>query len=348
VDLAAAARARLAAQGLVELAADPVAAVRRLLAVQAQVHAAPLFAIAARTAPVAPRSAIEAAFAGGALVRTWAMRGTLHVVAAEDVGALLGVTGDRMLAALRGPRRRAGVSDEMLAAARSVAECALGAAGLLRPELLAAFAAAGLDPGANRGYHLILGLAAQGVLHLGAREGGQYRVLASAGRIPEGPDDQDAALPELAIRYLAGHGPASERDLAWWAGVPLTWARRAIAEAPGLERVEIDGAPAWRLAGSPDPAPSEAVHLLPAFDELVMGYADRAALLRGHPLSVLVPGRNGSFLPMVTVDGRLVGTWSASGQAPRVHPLEPLPSAVAEKAERQGEAWAAWSGVAQP
>jgi Winged helix DNA-binding domain len=343
MDVRTAALLRVRAQGLERGEPNPAAAVRRLLAVQAQDVVSPLAAIALRTRPEAGRSSVEAAFADGRLVRSWTMRGTLHVVAAEDVGWLLALTGARTLAAGRTVRARLGIDDAALDAAQAVAEAVLPVGGLRRGDLLAAFSAAGLDPAGNRGYHLLLALAARGVLHIGGRDGGQYRFHPSAGVLPA-PEalEQDEALARLAVRYLAGHGPATDRDLAWWAAIPVTWARRAIdAAAAGLLRVEIDGRTAWTAADADGPAEPDQVVALPAFDELLLGYADRAAVLGPHPLEAIVPGRNGRFLPVVVHDGRVVAVWDAR-DGPRVRPLEPLPAALLERAEAAAARRADW------
>ena len=316
---------------------------RRLLAVQAQDVVAPLQAIAARVEETPGRAQVEAAFADGRLVRTWSMRGTLHVVAAEDVGWLLALTGDRTLAAARTVREREGVTAALLGRAAAVVD-AMPADGLRRPDLLAAFAAAGVDPSGSRGYHVILALAASGMLHVRARNGTQYRLHRSAGVLPVSPPlDPDEALAELATRYLAGHGPASAADLAKWAGLPVTAARRGIAAAgDALEAAALlDGMPAWRTTGAREAAAVGSVLALPAFDELVVGYASRSPALRDLALSALAPTSNGRFLPFVAVDGRVVATWRADA-SPRVTPLVPVAPDDLERAESAAATWSAW------
>lgn len=336
------ARLRLRAQGLVDGAPTPTQAVRRLLAVQGQDVAAPLAAVAQRTAPVAPRHAVDAAFAEGALVRTWTMRGTLHVIAPEDVAWLLSLTGARMLAQSRTIRLKEGVDDAELDRARSVVEWVLPDAGLPRPELLRRLDEAGVPTAGNRGYHVLTALAAQGVVHVGARDGTQYRFHPSAGRLPAFDLDRDAALARLAVRYVTGHAPATERDLAFWAGITLTDARRAVAAAGAdLETVDVDGVPHLVPAGFDSvPPPPGAVHALPAFDELLIGYTDRAAVLGPHPLDRLVPAKNGRLLPFVALDGRVVGSWDVRTGA--VDSFEPLDADARERAERAAADAAAW------
>jgi hypothetical protein len=121
---------------------------------------------------------------------------------------------------------------------------------------------------------------------------------------PQGPIDRDVALAELARRYLVGHGPADERDLARWAGLPLRDARAGLA-AVGSELVERpDGLVdlAKRAAVEPLPAP----RLLGAFDPLLLGWTSREDIVGPHKTLVT---NNGLFRPFALVGGRAVSTW---------------------------------------
>ena len=121
------------------------------------------------------------------------------------------------------------------------------------------------------------------------------------------------ALAELTLRYFRGHGPATIRDLAWWAGITLGDARTGAAMvASELVEERIGGEP-YLMAGDAASAPSgrPSVHLLPAFDEYLLGYTDRRLVLDLEHASAIVPGNNGVFMPMIIAGGRAVGTWKA-------------------------------------
>lgn len=335
---------RLLAQGFTDGAFDPVDAVRRLLALQAQEAVAPLAAVALRTSPRPSRSAVEAALADGRLVRTWSQRGTLHVLAPEDVPWLLTLTGPRMAAASRGVRLREGVTDADVTRAAELVRDLVPAEGVRRPDLLAGLADAGFAVGGNAGYHLLVALAVAGVLVIGARDT-QYRFHRAADRLPPGERlDRDEALARLAARYALGHGPVTDRDLAFWAGITLTDARRGFAAA-GLAQVSSADATLWATPDLLDAAPprTPVVSAIPPFDELVIGYADRRPLLGPHPLERIAPDRNGRFLPTALVDGRLVGTWSP-GPPPQLATLTPLPAAVLSRIEAAVQDQAVWPG----
>ena len=130
------------------------------------------------------------------------------------------------------------------------------------------------------------------------------------------PVDRDAALAELARRYLAGHGPAGDRDLARWAGLPLRDARAGLsAIASELEQRE-DGL--VDLAGRPAPAEMPPPRLLGPFDPVLLGWTSREPILGPHKGIVTV---NGLFRPFALVGGRAAATWRmADGEVA----LEPL------------------------
>jgi hypothetical protein len=134
--------------------------------------------------------------------------------------------------------------------------------------------------------------------------------------------DRDEALGELALRYLRSHGPASDADLARWAGIALSEARRgrAICGA-ALATIEIGGRTYHldpetldREPGGFAP-PATRVLLLPGFDEYLLGYGDRSAVLAPEHADRIVPGGNGLFRPTIVVDGKVVGTWSRTARA---------------------------------
>jgi hypothetical protein len=159
-----------------------------------------------------------------------------------------------------------------------------------------------------------------------------------------GPE-RDAALAELARRYLAGHGPATERDLAYWAGLPLRDARvglHAIAgELAVLDHGLVD------LAAGGERARRTGVRLLPVFDAYLLGWKDRAfAIPSDHVPKVYMGGLIG---PAATVDGRVVGTWRAVRRADRLaldlELFAPLPPRAAAGLRREREDVARFEGL---
>jgi hypothetical protein len=152
---------------------------------------------------------------------------------------------------------------------------------------------------------------------------GHVRPPSCPGRPPSDVDPEEA-LARLAARYLTGHGPATARDLAAWAGVPLGTARRAFAlVAEQVVPFDRDGDPDLvDLRDRERPAPLPPPRLLGPFDPLLHGWRDRSPVV-GRQRQVVTT--NGLFRASALVDGRVVGTWRLSGGVVTIEPLEPVP-----------------------
>ncbi len=313
---------RLVAHGLVgaDTSTAPVDAVRRMLAVQAQDLPGALTSVALRTG-ARDRAAVVAALDAGDLVRSWPMRGTLHLVASVDLPWLLPLAGPRMEARSAARRRELGLDGRTLALAGEVAGSVLAdGAALSRAELSAAWERAGIGTADGRGYHLLVHLAQTGAVCLGPTapdRPGEQLVVACDGWLPtpSAHVDREEAVAELAWRYLSSHGPATVADLARWASLPVTEVRRGVAAARDrLACVAVDGVEHLMDPTTPDRLAAcredaRRVLLLPGFDEFLLGYADRDAVLAPEHAERIVPGRNGVFRPTVVLDGRVVATW---------------------------------------
>jgi hypothetical protein len=296
-------------------------AVRWLTAVQAQDYVGALAAVTLRTDG---GEGVEAALDGGDVVRSWPMRGTLHLVPAEDLGWMLALTTNRLLAGAARRRAQLGIDDAMVARAGELAHEALTGRSLSREELMAVWRHAGLLGVAQRGYHLLWTLSQQGLTVFGPTDGGQQRLvlLAEWVRRPRRLEAEEA-LGEWALRYFRSHGPATRKDFQWWTKLTAKEAAAGVALArASLESVEVDGvehlmdpATPERLAAARRAA--RAVHLLPGFDELLLGYQDRRASLPPEFADRVVPGGNGMFRPMVVAGGKVVGTWRWTGRGSR-------------------------------
>jgi hypothetical protein len=309
---------RLTALGIAAPDAEsPVAAVRHLLALQAQDYAGALCSIGLRT-PGATASSVEAAHHAGDIVRSWPFRSTLHFVAAEDLGWMLALTADRELAKAAGRHRELQLDAADFDRAERIARDRLRGGGRLeRRDLLAAFVEEGLGVDGQRGAHLLGRLAQSGVAVLCGQN--TWTLLDDHVRNPRHLDREES-LSEIARRYLNARGPATDRDLAWWTGLTLTDARAAIASVDDeFDRLEADGI-TYRLRPGLEDAAS-GIQLLPGFDEYLLGYGDRGAPLAGRPQTDVVPGNNGMFLPTIVVNGEIVGTWRRTVRAKGVEVL---------------------------
>lgn len=330
-------RMRLASLGLTRPRGGVAATVAGLLALQAQDLRQAEWAIGSRI-PGGTVGDVWAAFAAAEVVRAWPMRGTLFVLAPADLRLLLSLTAERQMRTAQPRHRQLGITDDDVDRAAEVARAELaGRAALTRPELGACWSAAGLDVDGQRLPHLYGRLAQQGLLCLGPARGGtpggpvQAFVLLDEWAPGEPPADRAGAVAEVVRRYLAGHGPATERDLAWWSGLTLTEVRAGFAAVRDeLTEVRCGDAVLWTL-GDPPPAEPDGVRALAGFDELLLGVTDRSHVLAPERFAEVVPGGNGVFFPMLVDDGEVVGTWKrvvVRGRATaQVSPFHEVPGA---------------------
>lgn len=320
-------RARLAAQLLAgPPARDPVAVCERLLAVQGQDPRAVRLAVRARTRGLTAADVDRALTEDRSLVITWLNRGTLHLIRREDLPWLHVLTAPRHVTAIMRRLAQEGVEDPDRGVA--AVERALAAEGPLpRERLRERVAAAGVRTERQALIHVLALAAARGLIVRGPMVGKQHAYVLWRDWLGDPPPvDRDAALAELARRYLAGHGPADDRDLARWAGIALRDARAGLGAIAGelVERggelVDLAKRPAAPPAALPPP------RLLGGYEPVLLGWVSRADIVGPHRDRVTVEGLFRSF---AMVEGRAVATWRLQGGAVELSPLEPLAPAVA-------------------
>jgi hypothetical protein len=280
-------------------------------AVQAQDYPGALWAVGLRTHNAAEKD-IEQAIRERTIIRTWTLRGTLHIVAAADIRWLLDLLGPRLLAGARGRHQQLGLDDTIFKTARDILVHALqGGRQLQRDEIFTLLEGASISTAGQRGYHILWRLAVEGLLCFGARRGKQPTFSLLDEWVPLAKKiDRDQALAEFARRYFTGHGPATLQDFVWWSGLTGTQARIGLdLVGAGLENTIIAGQTYWFPGSLPAvKEPSPAVHLLPAFDEYIVAYRDRAPVLEATRVKQAISS-NGIFYPTLVVDGRAGGTW---------------------------------------
>lgn len=334
-----------------EREAAPADVARRLLAVQAQDFAAGCWALAVRTTG-ATRADVLADLDAGRIVRSWPMRGTLHFVPPEDLRWMLGITTARMLAGLTARHRQLELESGDFARARDLVVAALsGGRSIGRAELMELWEDAGIATAGQRGYHLIYFLAQTGVLCWGPTLRTQQALVLLDEWAPTTRHlEPDEAWGEFLLRYLQGHGPATIKDFVWWTKGTVAGAKTGLAVlGDAVTTLEVDGIPYLVTAELADRAAStpqsrrerDAVELLPAFDEYLLGYQDRRAVLDDEHFERIVPGGNGVFQPTIVARGRVVGTWRrpAGDGTVDLQPFEPLTASQERAAARSAEAY---------
>lgn len=302
---------RLTAQGLSgEPLRSPEAVAERLLAVQGQDPRGARLAVRARTEGVGAADVDRALSEDRSLLITWLNRGTLHLVRSEDYPWLHALTTPTHFASCRRRLQQEGVSERAAERAMETVEKTLAEEGpMAGGDLRARLTEAGVPTGGQAFIHLMFLAAALGILVRGPMLGRQHAYVLVRDWLGEPkPVDRTRAVAELARRYLVGYGPADDRDLARWAGLPLRDARAGLgAIASELEQRE-DGL--LDLQGRTDPESLPPPRLLGAYDPLLLGWTSRDEVVGPHKMLVTI---NGIFRPFALVDGRAVATWRLAG-----------------------------------
>lgn len=289
----------------------PAETVSWLGAVQAQDYQASLWAVGLRTQD-ATEATIERALADTTIVRTWPMRGTLHFVAASDVRWMLALLTPRVVAGSARRMQQLELDEAVVARSEEVFASALqGGEQRTREEMYQLLEGAGISPSGQRGYYLLWRAAQDGLICFGARSDKQQTFALLDEWVPPTRSlVRDEALAELALRYFTGHGPATLPDFVWWSGLTVSDARAGLEMArPRLARQVAADQTYWLAPSTPAAGgESRSAYLLPAFDEYLVGYKDRSAVLDPSYAKRAQPG-GGMLSPTVVLDGQVVGSW---------------------------------------
>ncbi|MFE7844053.1 winged helix DNA-binding domain-containing protein [Microbacterium sp. NPDC057407] len=347
MDAATVRRDRLRSHRLSAPAGSVADAAAHMLATQGQEFWGGRWALAARTEGAVTVRDVDAAFDRGEIVRSWTMRGTIHVIPARDLAWVLGVTGERQARQAAGVRRAESIDEAELARAERLAGAALaGGNRLTRKELFAVFEGGGVSTARQRGYHLLVALSLRGVVCQGPvvpREGGPTReqyVVRFDEWVTEGASPADP-LAEFFVRYIDGHGPAGPRDFAWWSGLPVGMAREAAAAASDrLTLVADEPEPQYVTVSVAPSAAAPEVVALPPFEEYYLSYADRTVPCAPEFLRAIGPSMNGIVRPIIVARGEVIGVWTHSVAVGR-HADDPIPELFRADAATDAEVAAA-------
>jgi hypothetical protein len=280
-------------------------------AMQAQDYAGAKWSIGLRL-PDATDETVEQAIANKTIIRTWPMRGTLHFVAAEDVRWLLELLTPRIVAQSARRHKQLGLDEAIfLQSYKALVKAMQGGQQLTREEAYEALEQAGISTIGQRGYGILQRAGMDKLICFGVRRDKQPTFVLLDEWLPSSKTfAREEALAEVAQRYFTGHGPATIADFMWWTGLPAAEARAGLEMAkPQLISETIEGQTYWLSPHKPTLKPDpDTVYLLPGFDEYLLGYKDRSAVLEAQYVPYIWPG-GGMFSPTVVLDGRVVGAW---------------------------------------
>jgi len=307
-------------------ARDAVAVTHALLAIQGQDARGARLAIRPRSCGLSAADVDRALSDQRSLVITWLNRGTLHLVCSEDYWWLFELTTPPLHSANRRRLAQEGVSEAAAERGVKVIERSLSESGpLTRMELKECLEAAGIPTAGQALVHLLMLSTLRGLTVRGPMRDAQHAYVLVRDWLGEPVRvNRETALGELARRYLIGHGPADDRDLARWAGLLL----RDVRAGLGMISTELeqrgDGLVTLRSRATP-PGPLPPPRLLGQFDPLLMGWRSRLPILGEHQSIVTT---NGLFRAFALVDGRALATWRMANGRVEIEPLQKISARV--------------------
>ncbi|HYG21033.1 MAG TPA: winged helix DNA-binding domain-containing protein [Ohtaekwangia sp.] len=285
--------------------------IRWMGCLQAQEYASVKWAIGNRVENITDAD-VEKAFNAGHILRTHVLRPTWHFVLPEDIRWMLRLSAARLKATARSMHRKLGIDEKVLRRSNSLIAKALETEPFLTRGVLQGILQKGKVITDDIRLGLLLFNAEQDeIICSGPRQGKQftYSLLDKQVTRPKSLPHEEA-LAEIGRRYFLSRGPATLQDLAWWAGLTSSDAKKSLEMNNGhLASSELSGITYWFSKEMDDGnklKPQKSVQLLPAFDEYAVAYKDRSAIL--DPAFAQQAG-NGIFKPVVIVDGKIAGIW---------------------------------------
>ncbi|MDR1225383.1 MAG: winged helix DNA-binding domain-containing protein [Prevotellaceae bacterium] len=276
--------------------------------------------------PNATNSLIDSALSRGEILRTHVLRPTWHLVVPEDVRWMLMLTAPRIKSTSRAWAAHLGVDDKMLSRCHKTVEKVLvGNKQLTREEISSQLAQVGITLNNHQVAHVMMQAELDCLVCSGAPQGRkQTYTLMDERVIYKKLPYKDEALAMLARKFFTSHGPATLPDFSWWSGLPMAAARHALEMVKKEFSSEaIDEQTYWFSDNScSTPADSQkSCHFLPAFDEYIVSYKDRQAVLHVDHYSKAISS-NGIFKPTIVDNGQVIGLWKKEEKTIRVQLFE--------------------------
>lgn len=333
--------------------------VKEVCGIQAQDASAATLAVRSRSDGLVVTDVEQARVHDRTIIRTWGPRGTLHILASDDLGWLLPLFGPVFVAGDRRRREELGLSEDICVKGMRIIRNVLASQGpLTRAELVEHLAKNGIHLEGQARPHLLAEAALEGLICLGPDRGAEPTYVLLNDWIGQEHTrhslSEDAAYTELTRRYLSAYGPATPGDQAAWSGLPLSKTRAAWQRIEDeLLEVETASSSVWMLksqAARLDELPPLApiVRLLPRFDIYLLGYQKRDLAVPSQYVKRINAG-GGIVHPTVLVDGRIVGTWKSRREKSRfvvmVEPFERLAPEIGEGLEMEIEDIGRFLGV---
>jgi hypothetical protein len=315
-------------------------------AMQGQDYAGTKWAFGLRL-PGSTEADIEQAIADRRIMRTWAVRGTLHYVAPADIHWLIGLIAPRQIAGNKPRYKQLELDEPTLTRSVDLIVKALdGGKQLTRNELFDILQANGISTAGQRGFYLLQRAGLERLIYQGEmrRNVTTFLALDAGETLPK-----EEALAELARRYFTSRGPATLADFTHWSGLTITEARAGLASIQSELVEETINGQSYFLSPEAAKPPERPLYLLPGFDEYVLGYKDRSAVLETEFADAICPGGNGVFMSSIVSDGQIIGTWRRELKKKTVEisfaPFRPLKPGLRDLLAEAAAAYGAFLGL---
>lgn len=297
--------------------------------------------------PGSTAETIEKAINDGEIIRTHVLRPTWHFVSAVNLLWMLELSSPRIRPSLKYRQDFLGLTPGILEKSKkTIKEALTGGKHLTREELITVLKAGGITTDNNSFSHQLLWAELNGLVCSGRMKGNKPTYTLITEWVPSVRDlPREESLGKLAAIYFTSHGPATVKDFAWWSGLSAADIRKALETADKeLESVVADSTTYWQGKNfSSYEQDSNKAWLLPAFDEFIISYTDRSAVMTGvnHKKAV---SDNGVFRPVIVINGQVTGLWKPVNRKDRItletaffkRPLKQMKVAVEEAALNYG------------
>ncbi len=279
-------------------------------AMQAQDYNMCKWAVGVRL-PESTEKQVQKALDEGAILRTHVMRPTWHLVVADDIRWMVELTAARIFTQVQSRDKMMGLNEKIFDHSNRVLHEALkNGKHLTKDELSVCWEDAGIDTSEYRMYHLLMRAELEALICSGAMKGKKQTYALIEERAPKAKTyDRETSLGMLAKRYFASHGPATVQDFVWWSNLSMADGKKGIEMlGNGFTALDFDGQRYFMLKTLKEMDANNRVHLLPAFDEMIIAYRDRSAVIADEHNGKAISS-NGIFRPTIMKNGEAIGLW---------------------------------------
>jgi len=350
-------RLRLQNQRLAEDArmASAESLVRELCALQSQEWPSAQLAIAARTTGITQEDLRRAREVDRSFVLTWGLRGTLHLVAAEDIAPQLALFAERAISGTNRRYQQLGLSEIIREnSLNHIAEILATDGPLVRAELAEKLGARGTPVAGQAIHHLVRYAALRGLICFGPEREGDLTYVLLSQWLPDykAQEAAEETLPTFARRYLRAYGPATSADFARWTGISAKRAGAAFAAIAG-ECVSCEspvGAVSLlkqQIQHLPESQAEPNLRFLPRYDNYLLVYESRDFMVEAAYAKRVHPG-GGLIRACVIIRGEAVANWKLEQRRKTarivVSPFQPLDKSLLPLLEAEKERVARFLG----